>query len=210
MTTVEQVDQSGETGLRAAVPARRLLVGVCGAANAIALPTYLLNLRSDPEVEIRLVLTRSAAAIMPPSTLRLICEEVYCDGADELTTGHVALAQWAQRIVVLPATANILGQVAHGLASGLLSSTLLAAEPPVLFFPSMNLRMWERPSVRRNTAQVRADGHVVADPAQGSGWRIATRSMESDSAGLPQPAAVAAMVAEFRRADLGARTASSR
>ncbi|EST38805.1 hypothetical protein N566_05505 [Streptomycetaceae bacterium MP113-05] len=179
----------------------RILLGVCGSGNVLALPQYLLGLSGGMDAEIRVIMTRSAAALLPASTVRLVCEQVYCDGEDELTAGHVALATWADRVVVLPATANMLGQAAHGLASGLLSSVLLAHERSVLFFPSMNRRMWERPPVRRNVARLRTDGHVVAEPVPVKAWQIATRDMQ-ESCGLPPPSTVAAMVGEFCRLPL--------
>lgn len=175
---------------------RRLLLGVCGSGNVLALPQYLMNLPAD--LHVRIVMTRSAAALVPAATMRLVCGEVYCDGQDELTTGHVSLAAWAERVVVLPATANMLGQAAHGLASGLLSSALLAHENPVLFFPSMNRRMWDRPAVRRNVAQLRADGHAVVEPVPAPAWHIATHDVQKNL-GLPPPATVAAVVSEFFR-----------
>ncbi|WP_329134480.1 hypothetical protein OG552_19070 [Streptomyces sp. NBC_01476] len=190
---------AGQAG-RAVRP--RVLIGVCGSGNVLALPQYLLALRSGLDADIRVVMTRSAAALLPAPTVRLVCEQVYCDGQDELTAGHVSLAVWADRFVVLPATANMLGQAAHGLASGLLSSALLAHERPVLFFPSMNRRMWERPPVRRNVAQLRADGHVVAEPVPVAAWQIATQDVQ-ENCGLPPPPTVAAMVGEFCRLPLG-------
>ncbi|WP_149182524.1 flavoprotein [Streptomyces sp. TRM49041] len=185
-------------------PPRRLLLGVCGSGNVLVLPQYLMTLRAGLDVDVRIVMTRSAAALVPASTMRLVCEEVYCDGQDELTTGHVSLAVWAERFVVLPATANMLGQAAHGLASGLLSSALLAHESPVLFFPSMNSRMWERPAVRRNVSQLRADGHVVVEPVPAPAWEIAGREMRTNH-GLPPPATVTAVVSEFCRLPVGPR-----
>jgi phosphopantothenoylcysteine synthetase/decarboxylase len=176
--------------------ARRVLVGVCGSGNLVLLPQHLLAIRARCEVEIRAVMTRTAATILPARTLRQICDEVYCDGADELDVSHVQLAAWAHRVVVIPATANMLGQVAHGLASGLLTSVLLAAEVPVLFFPAMNRRMWTKPTVRRNVAQLRADGHILVEPVMDDAWEIATQSMQPNP-GLPSPTKVSAMVAEF-------------
>ncbi|MER7762994.1 flavoprotein [Streptomyces sp. NPDC097619] len=181
-------------------PARRLLLGVCGSGNVLALPQYLMDLRTGlgPEVEIRMVMTPAAAALLPPATMRLLCEAVHCDGEDEFTTGHVALADWAERIVVLPATADLLGQAAHGLAAGLLGSVLLAHEDPVLFFPSMNLRMWERPPVRRNVDRLRADGHAVVDPVKAPAWQLSTRDLRPNLA-LPPPRTVTAVIGEFLR-----------
>jgi hypothetical protein len=165
---------------------RRVLFGVCGSGNVLALPQYLMALRAGLDVHVRIVMTRSAAALVPATTLRLVCEEVFCDGQDELTVGHVSLATWAERFVVLPATANMLGQAAHGLASGLLSSALLAYEYPVLFFPSMNQRMWERRPVRRNVAQLRADGHVVVEPVPVPAWWASSAASPSPRS-IPRP-----------------------
>ncbi|GAA4933705.1 flavoprotein [Streptomyces coeruleoprunus] len=195
-------DGPGRTGRR------RLLVGVCGSANVLALPQYLTTLRAELDVHVRIVMTRSAAALLPPTSMRLLCEEVHCDGQDELTVGHVSLAAWAERFVVLPATANMLGQAAHGLASGLLSSALLAHELPVLFFPSMNRRMWERPPVRRNVSRLRDDGHVVVEPVPVPAWQIATRDVRTTLA-LPPPATVAAVVDEFFRLPVGPNAPSA-
>lgn len=177
---------------------RRLLIGVCGSGNVLAVPQYLMALRTGlgPGVEIRMAMTRSAAALIPAATMRLLCRDVYCDGEDELTTGHVAPAVWADRFVVLPATANMLGQAANGLASGLLSSALLAHERPVVFFPSMNSLMWGRPAVRRNVDRLRADGHAVVDPVPAAGWLIATGDVRKNL-GLPPPATVTAVIGEF-------------
>ncbi|MFF5335482.1 flavoprotein [Streptomyces sp. NPDC013181] len=177
---------------------RRLLIGVCGSGNVLAVPQYLMALRTGlgPGVEIRMIMTRSAAALIPASTMRLLCRDVYCDGEDELTTGHVAPAVWAERFVVLPATANMLGQAANGLASGLLSSALLAHERPVVFFPSMNSLMWERPAVRRNVERLRADGHAVIDPVPAPAWQIAAGEVRKNL-GLPPPTTVATVIGEF-------------
>ncbi|WP_424210948.1 flavoprotein [Streptomyces sp. BI20] len=183
---------------------RRLLLGVCGSGNVLALPQYLMALRLElgAAFEPRVVMTRAATGILPLATMRLLCPDVYTDGEDELTVGHVALAAWAERVVVLPATANTLGQAAQGLGAGLLASTLLAHENPVLFFPSMNRRMWERPPVRRNVARLRADGHAVIDPVDAPAWQISTRDLRPNL-GLPPPKTVVAVIDEFLRAPVG-------
>ncbi|MGW2279371.1 flavoprotein [Streptomyces sp. NPDC001770] len=193
---------TAETG---ADSAGRLLIGVCGSGNVLAVPQYLMALRTGlgPDVEIRMAMTRSAAMLVPAATMRLLCRDVYCDGEDELTTGHVAPAVWADRFVVLPATANMLGQAANGLASGLLSSALLAHERPVLFFPSMNSLMWERPAVRRNVARLRADGHAVVDPVPAPAWQISAGDVRKNL-GLPPPNTVTAVIREFLDLDVRA------
>ncbi len=186
-----------------------LLVGVCGSANVINIAAYLFALRRiAPNVRITAVMTRSAAAMLPPQTLGMICEQVYCDGRDEADPGHVRLGAWSDLVLVLPATANMLGQAAFGLASGLLSSTLLAVAQPVVFFPSMNKVMWERPAVRRNVALLRADGHVVIDPVPAAGWVVADRQLQAN-AGLPQPADAAALIRKHLADRFSARPGGS-
>lgn len=174
----------------------RILVGVCGAGAVLVLQDYLATLRSRPGWQIRVVMTPAATRILPPTTVGAMCDEVYSDGAHNFRPGHVGIASWADHLIVLPATANVLGQTAHGLAPDLLGTVLLAWERPVVFFPSMNERMWNRPPVRRNVEQLRADGHVVVDPVMRECWEIASSSMKVGPA-LPFPAEVARIVARL-------------
>lgn len=181
-------DRDADSGIE------RLLVGVCGASNVLNLAAYLMALRAaGPAVDIRVVLTRAAAAMLPPTSVRMICEQTYCDGLDELSVNHVALARWADRMAILPCTANMLSQAAHGLASGLLSSTLLAFEGPRIFFPCMNSAMWRAPSVRRSVRLLRADGGLVVEPEAVVGWEVGRGGLEANR-GLMQPGAAARLI----------------
>jgi phosphopantothenoylcysteine synthetase/decarboxylase len=182
-------------------PARgmRLLVGVSGAANVCNLPNYLICLRTRLGCEVQVVMTEIAARILPPTTVRLFCNAVFCDGPHIFEPGHMALAAWADQVIVLPATANVLGQVAHGLASDLLCSTLLACPIPLVFFPSMNRLMWERASVQRNVTQLRADGHHIVEPEMTSGWEVMLQRVET-VAGLVQPGKVADLITRMHTA----------
>src|SRR3712207_1238123 len=116
----------------------RLLVGVCGAAAILGLPSYLATLRAELAVEIRVIMTGAAASMLPPSTVALLCDGVFAGGepALEKRPGHVELAAWCDLFVVLPATANVLGQAAGGLAPDLLTTTILASPRPVVFCPN--------------------------------------------------------------------------
>jgi phosphopantothenoylcysteine decarboxylase/phosphopantothenate--cysteine ligase len=82
---------------------------------------------------------------------------------------HVRLAETADLIVVAPATANILGKLAGGIADDLVSTLLLAAEAPVLLAPAMNARMWQHPATQRNVAILRENGYALVGPE--SGWQ---------------------------------------
>lgn len=172
---------------------RCLLIGVCGAANVLSLPRYLHALRAIPDCRIRVVMTSTAASILPAATVGLVADEVYRDGTDNIDPGHVRLARWADQYVILPATANLLGQAANGLAGNLVATTLLAFDGPTIIFPSMNAAMWEKASVRRNVEQLRADGHQVIEPSPVECWEIASAGFRTEP-GLPSPSTVAQLV----------------
>ena len=133
---------------------------------------------------------------MPARTVRLVSDAVYCDGEDNFDPGHARLADWADHFIVLPATAHVLAQAAHGYAGSLLTATLLAYEGSAIFFPSMNTAMWRKPAVRRNVAQLKADGHRIAGPVMTRCWEIDGDGMRSGP-GLPSPAQVAAIVRDI-------------
>ncbi len=81
---------------------------------------------------------------------------------------HTELAEWADLIVVAPATTSLLGRLAAGISDDLVSATLIAARSPVLLAPAMHTEMWEHPATRRVVAQLAADGHHLIGPASGS------------------------------------------
>ena len=72
--------------------------------------------------------------------------------------GHIALSRSADLVVVCPASADILARMAHGLASDLATTLLLATDTPVLVAPAMNVRMWQHPATQANLATLRARG----------------------------------------------------
>ncbi|MFI6599557.1 flavoprotein [Nonomuraea sp. NPDC050536] len=178
----------------------RLLVGACGAANVMNLPGYLLELRRLPGVQVRVVMTASAARFLPARTVALVSDAVFCDGEHDFEPGHARLARWADRVIVLPATADVLAQAAHGFAGSLLTAALLAHEGAVIFFPSMNAAMWRKPSVQRNVAQLRADGHHIAGPVMTECWEIAGQDVRVGP-GLPSPAQVAEIIGDIMKED---------
>jgi phosphopantothenoylcysteine decarboxylase/phosphopantothenate--cysteine ligase len=81
--------------------------------------------------------------------------------------GHVALADMADLVVIAPATANIIGKVANGIADDFLSTMIMATKSPVLFAPSMNVNMWASPVVQRNVATLKEVGYHFIGPEEG-------------------------------------------
>ncbi|WP_209506430.1 MULTISPECIES: bifunctional phosphopantothenoylcysteine decarboxylase/phosphopantothenate--cysteine ligase CoaBC [unclassified Ruegeria] len=117
------------------------------------------------------VLTRAAEEFVTPlSVSALASEKVYGDLFDltaEAEMGHIQLSRSADLIVVAPATADLMGKMAGGLANDLASTLLMATDTPVLCAPAMNVRMWEHPATRRNLKQLQADGVCFVGPNEG-------------------------------------------
>ncbi len=117
------------------------------------------------------VLTRAAEEFVTPlSVSALAGEKVYrdlFDLTDEAEMGHIQLSRSADLIVVAPATADLMGKMAGGLANDLASTLLMATDTPVLCAPAMNVRMWEHPATQRNLAQLEADGVRFVGPNEG-------------------------------------------
>lgn len=80
---------------------------------------------------------------------------------------HLSLSERADLTIVAPATANIIGKLAGGVADDLVSTLLLGAEPPVVLAPAMNTRMWRHPATRRNVEFLRDNGYVLVGPEDG-------------------------------------------
>jgi phosphopantothenoylcysteine decarboxylase/phosphopantothenate--cysteine ligase len=119
----------------------------------------------------RAILTRAGAEFVTPLSLSALTgEKVYQDLfslTDEAEMGHIELSRSADLVVVAPATADLMGKAANGLADDLASTTLLATDKPVLMAPAMNVRMWEHPAVRRNVAALARDGVLFVGPGEG-------------------------------------------
>ncbi|WP_037316975.1 bifunctional phosphopantothenoylcysteine decarboxylase/phosphopantothenate--cysteine ligase CoaBC [Ruegeria halocynthiae] len=117
------------------------------------------------------VLTRAAEEFVTPlSVSALAGEKAYrdlFDLTDEAEMGHIQLSRSADLVVVAPATADLMGKMAGGLANDLASTLLMATDTPVLCAPAMNVRMWDHPATRRNLKQLQADGIRFVGPNDG-------------------------------------------
>ena len=117
------------------------------------------------------VMTQAACEFVTPlSVSALAGVQVYHDLFDltaESDMGHIQLSRSADLVVVAPATADLIGKMANGLANDLASTLLLATDTPVLIAPAMNVRMWDHPATQRNLAQLVADGVHIVGPNPG-------------------------------------------
>ncbi|WP_303979271.1 bifunctional phosphopantothenoylcysteine decarboxylase/phosphopantothenate--cysteine ligase CoaBC [Dongia mobilis] len=119
----------------------------------------------------RVILTKGGAEFVTPlSVASLAGDKVYSELfslTDEAEMGHIRLVREADLVLVAPATADIIGKMAHGLADDLATTALLANDRPVLIAPSMNAVMWAHPAVQANVATLRARGVHIVGPGAG-------------------------------------------
>jgi phosphopantothenoylcysteine decarboxylase/phosphopantothenate--cysteine ligase len=131
----------------------------------------LVRRLAERGVKSRAILTRAGAEFVTPlSVSALTGEKIYTDLfslTDEAQMGHIELSRSADLVVVAPATADLMGKMANGLANDLASTTLLATDKKVLMAPAMNVRMWESSSVRRNFETLKKDGVLFVGPNDG-------------------------------------------
>lgn len=154
----------------------RLLVGITGSLGILATPSLLTALGTIFG-DVRVIMTPAACTFIPAKTMQHLCRKVYTD--EDSGVSHIELARWADHFIVLPTTANTLGQVAQGLAENLLTQTILAYKG-VVFFPNMNQMMWEKRVVQRNIELIQEDGHEVYIPELQECFEQASQSMRKN------------------------------
>lgn len=120
---------------------------------------------------VRVMLTENAQQFVTPLAFQAISRNhVYTDTFDEKDVSeiqHITLADWADAVIVAPATANTISKLANGLADNIVTSTLLATTAPVFIAPAMNVHMLEHPSIVKNMSQLRNYGYKFIAPGEG-------------------------------------------
>jgi phosphopantothenoylcysteine decarboxylase/phosphopantothenate--cysteine ligase len=148
----------------------QILLGVTGSIAAYKAPELVRQLRAAGAA-VRVVLTHGGAQFVAPLALQSVSGEAVrsqlLDPAEESAMDHIALARWADRLLIAPASADCLARLAGGRADDLLGAVYLATDAPVLAAPAMNHRMWGHPATQRNAEQVAADGVTRIGPAAG-------------------------------------------
>ena len=148
----------------------RIIVGITGGIAAYKAP-MLVRLLVKAGHEVRCAVTEHALEFVTRTTLETVSKNpLYCDlfAGNGSSTEHISLKDWGDMIVVAPATANIIGKVASGVADDALSTLLLAMSGKrVMLCPTMNSMMWSHPAVQRNVEQLKQWGIEVVGPAGG-------------------------------------------
>ena len=121
--------------------------------------------------EVQVAMTEGAQQFVTPLSFQALSgsptRTSLWDSAAEASMGHIELARWADRIVVAPATADLLAKLAHGFASDLVTTLCLATTAPITVAPAMNHRMWQHPATQANVATLKARGVQVVGPEDG-------------------------------------------
>jgi phosphopantothenoylcysteine decarboxylase / phosphopantothenate---cysteine ligase len=148
----------------------KIALGVTGCIAAYKAIEVMRGLQKSG-VSVQVVLTRSAMEFVTPLTFeslsgQSVITDMFPPGLNR-DIHHISVAQSIQLLAVVPATANILGKFAHGIADDFLTTLYLSNPAPVLIAPAMNVEMWRHPAVQANTAILRARGHHFVDPEPG-------------------------------------------
>lgn len=174
---------------------KNIIVGICGGIAAYKIP-QLVRLLKKQGANVRVALTEGGARFVSELALATVSEErVYRkilppleeEGMD--FTRHISLGEWADALVIAPATANTLARLSAGLCDDMLAALFLTLRPakPVLIFPAMDGQMFLSPSVQRNIATLAAQGCLVTNPESGE-----LASGQCGVGRMPEPEAILA------------------
>jgi len=155
---------------------KTVLVGVCGGIACYKAADLVREL-AKAGASVRVMMTAAAREFITPLTLQTLSGHPVATHTFDLTQesqiGHIRLADSADVVVIAPATANVIGKMAAGIADDVVTTVLLATRAPVVLAPAMNVNMWENPIVQANLARLREHGMRVVEPAEGflaCGW----------------------------------------
>ncbi|WP_238904619.1 bifunctional phosphopantothenoylcysteine decarboxylase/phosphopantothenate--cysteine ligase CoaBC [Clostridium sp. YIM B02506] len=147
-----------------------VVIGVSGGVAVYKALEVISRLRKK-DIEVRVIMTESAQKFVTPLSFQSLSQNmVTTDMFDEPKAWeiqHISLAKKADLMLVLPATANIIGKVANGIADDMLSTTIMATKAPVVFAPAMNTNMYENPIVQNNIEKLKSFGYEFIEPASG-------------------------------------------
>ena len=121
--------------------------------------------------QVKVAMTQSACQFVSPLTFQVLTKEKVMvetfDENDPSVVQHIHFADWTELAIVIPATANTIAKIAHGIADNFVTSALLATTAPKVIVPAMNEHMWENPTTLRNCAQLQKDGVIMIEPSEG-------------------------------------------
>ena len=148
----------------------KIVLGVTGGI-ACYKAVELVRLLVKASLRVRVIMTKSALEFVTPLTFQTLSGNPVATETFDLTQesqiGHINLADSADLFVIAPATANVIGKIASGIADDLLTTVLMATRAPVLVAPAMNIHMYENPILQENLRKLRRIGYHILEPAEG-------------------------------------------
>lgn len=149
---------------------KRIVVGVSGGIAAYK-ACDLVSKLSKKDYEVKVILTKHAEKFVSKLTFEALChnyvETDLFDESNEDPIAHITLAKWADLMIIVPATANIIAKVTHGISDDLLSTTFLACNKHKMICPAMNTQMYENPITQKNIQACKDLGYPILDPVVG-------------------------------------------
>ena len=149
---------------------RNVVVGVTGGIACYKAADMVSRLKKE-NIEVDVIMTKNACEFVSPLTFRTLSKNpVVTDtfaAPEAWKVGHVALAEKADVMLIAPATANVIGKVAGGIADDMLTTTIMASRAKVVFAPAMNVNMYENPIVQSNIEKLKSYGYLFIEPGSG-------------------------------------------
>jgi len=163
-------NQRGRNSHEGGLSGKKILLVVTGGIAAYK-SAFLVRLLTCGGSEVRVVMSVAATEFVTPLTFEVLSGNPVSlnifTRRERPAVEHVELSKWADRVVVAPATADIIAKAALGIADEIASTVLCASRAPVIFAPSMNEMMWANRSVQRNIETLKADGRIILAPGSG-------------------------------------------
>lgn len=148
----------------------KILLGISGGIAAYKTPDLVRRLIKAGH-QVQVVMTAGAREFVTPLSLQTVSgspvrSELF-DAEAESAMDHIELARWADTVLIAPATAHCIAQLANGLAGDLLTTLCLATTAPLVLAPAMNVKMWHHPATQENVERLVARGVHLVGPAEG-------------------------------------------
>ena len=153
---------------------KKILIGVTGGIAAYKIPQLVRDFKKSG-AEVKIVMTDSATEFVTPLTLSTLTQNEVVVGSFpklaknilQASTWHIDLAQWADAMLIAPATANTIAKLAFGIADNSVTTLAIAMRVPVMLSPSMDVDMWNHPITQSNISQLQQLGYQILQPAEG-------------------------------------------
>ena len=139
---------------------RRIVLAVSGGVAAYK-SAYLARRLLEEGADVRVVMTASAQKFIGHQTFSAITKQPVLVDLFGGISPHTELGQWAELVIVAPATAHTMSKIAYGISGDALAATVLASEAPLLIAPAMHTEMWQHPSTVATMAKITGAGHTV-------------------------------------------------